>query len=133
MNQPYIVIFDGVCNLCDGSVRFIINRDPTAKFVFTPMQSEHAQTLLKKHNLSELTLDSVVLIKGERSFIQSDAAIEIAKELHGFWRWLRIFKIIPAPIRNFLYQWVAKNRYKIFGRRDVCIAPSPNVRKRFWM
>lgn len=133
MKQPYIVIFDGVCNLCNGAVRFIIHRDPQAKFVFSPMQSEPAKALLKDHQLQDSTLDTVVLIKGGQNFTQSDAALEIAKELNGFWRCLTVLKVLPLPLRNGLYQWVAKNRYRIFGKQDQCLIPTEQVKARFWL
>jgi len=131
MNHPYIIIFDGECNLCNGAVNFIINRDPNCKFAFAPLQGQFAQGYIKLHGLEPLMFNTLFLIKDDNRYIRSDAAIEIAKELSGQWKWLRLFTFIPKPIRDFCYQLLAKNRYKIFGRRDSCLLPSTAISHRF--
>ena len=131
MDNRYIVIFDGVCVFCNGVVNFIINRDPGSTFTFSPMQSEVAQSLITKHHASKEILNTLMLIKNGRCYLRTDAILEIAKDLSGFWYLFNIFKIIPRPIRDFLYTLFAKNRYNLFGKRNSCMVPSENVRKRF--
>lgn len=131
MDNQSIVIFDGVCVFCNGVVNFIIKHDPGSTFTFSQMQSEVAQSLIKKHNASKEILNTLMLIKNGRCYLRTDAILEIAKDLSGFWYLFNIFKIIPRPIRDFLYTLFAKNRYKLFGKRNSCIVPSRNIRKRF--
>lgn len=131
MENRQIVIFDGVCNFCNGAVRFISKRDPKGKFAFTPIQSEVAKGLMEKHGISNLGIDTFVLIKNDRAHIYTDAAMEIAKELTGFWTLFRLFKIIPRFIRDFLYRLFARNRYRLFGRTDHCVMPANEIRDRF--
>ena len=131
MDNRYIVVFDGVCVFCNGVVNFIITRDPGSTFAFSPMQSEIAQSLIKKHHVSKEILNTLMLIKNGRCYLRTDAILEIAKDLSGFWCLFNIFKIIPRPIRDLLYTLFAKNRYNLFGKRNSCMVPSENVRKRF--
>ena len=131
MDNSYIVIFDGVCNFCNGSVNFIINRDPDAKFVFTPMQSNLAEELMLKHQIDNADIDTLLLIKGNEYFLFSSAALEITKDLSGMWWLLIVFKIVPAPIRDYFYKLFARNRYKLFGRKDICMVPTNDVKDRF--
>jgi predicted DCC family thiol-disulfide oxidoreductase YuxK len=131
MDNRYIVIFDGICVFCNGVVNFIINRDPGGTFTFSPMQSEVAQSLIKKHHASKEILNTLMLIKNGRCYLRTDAILEIAKDLSGYWYLFTIFKIIPRPIRDLLYTLFAKNRYNLFGKRKSCMVPSENVRKRF--
>lgn len=132
MNNPHIVIFDGVCNFCNGAVHFIINRDPESVFAFTPMQSELAKELTQRFNVLDVGMDTLVLIKEGKCYVLSDAALEIAKELKGPWRLCYAFKIVPRPIRDAAYKLFAKNRYTLFGKKDVCMVPSEEVKSRFW-
>jgi len=131
MDVRHIIIFDGVCNFCNSSVDFIINRDPENVFAFTPMQSEFAQNLMKKYQIVGVSTDTFVLIKNECCYVGSDAALEIAKDLNGFWSSLRVFYVVPRFIRDSVYKLIARNRYKIFGKRDFCMLPTDDVRKRF--
>jgi predicted DCC family thiol-disulfide oxidoreductase YuxK len=129
-NQPYIVLFDGLCNLCNGSVQFIIRHDKKNKFVFASLQSEVAQKLLNEIHVKS-SQESIVLIKGNKHFEKSDAALEIAKNLSGLWPMIYGSKIIPRILRDVLYNWVAKKRYTWFGKRESCLSPSPEFRARF--
>jgi predicted DCC family thiol-disulfide oxidoreductase YuxK len=95
------------------------------------MQSEVAQSLIKKHHASKEILNTLMLIKNGRCYLRTDAILEIAKDLSGYWYLFTIFKIIPRPIRDLLYTSFAKNRYNLFGKRKSCMVPSENVRKRF--
>lgn len=126
-----IILFDGDCNFCDASVQFIIKRDPYAHFYFTSLQSEKGLQLKQQYNIAE-DEDSVVLIEKGKAYTQSSAALRIAKKLDGLWHLLFLFILVPRPIRDSVYQYVAKNRYKWFGKKeDTCALPSPEMRKRF--
>jgi predicted DCC family thiol-disulfide oxidoreductase YuxK len=130
-HETPIILFDGVCNLCTASVQFVIPRDPRAHFKFASLQSPLGQRLLAAHGLDPQMLDSVVLIEGAACWTQSDAALRIVRELTGWWPLLRMFAGIPRPIRNGVYRWIARHRYRWFGQRDTCMLPSPDVRNRF--
>lgn len=126
-----IILFDGDCNFCDANVQFIIKRDPVEHFKFASLQSEIGQELLKKHTIPA-EIDSLVLIENDKAYIKSSAALRIAKKLDGLWHLLFLFILIPATLRNHLYDFVASNRYNWFGKKsDSCALPSPEVRKRF--
>jgi predicted DCC family thiol-disulfide oxidoreductase YuxK len=126
-----VVLFDGVCTLCNGSVLFIIKRDNKAKFTFASLQSSFGQSQLKKFGLPVRELNTIFLIKDEKFFKKSDAALEIAKGMNGLWPVLYVFKIIPSFIRNFIYDWIAKNRYRWFGKQEACMIPTPELKARF--
>ena len=111
-----IVLFDGICNLCNASVRFITRHDKNNTIQFASLQSETAKQLLLKMNINAQKIDSIIFISNEKMFIKSDAAIEIAKLLHGFPSLLKYFQFIPRPIRDFVYDLIAKNRYRLFGK-----------------
>ena len=131
IDTRHIVVFDGVCNFCNGAVNFIIKRDPGGIFAFTPMQSELAQALTERFNVPNVGVDTFLLIKNDRCYVFSDAALEIAKDLTGLWFLFNVLKIVPRPIRDAAYKLFARNRYKLFGRTDSCMAPSADVRARF--
>lgn len=131
MKDHQIIIFDGLCNFCNGSVNFIIARDSPRIFKFAPMQSEIAQELLSKYQLNEIENDTLLLIKREQCFVRTDAILEITKDLNGLWCLFSVFKIIPSTIRDYLYRLFARNRYNLFGKRTTCIVPSQDVRDRF--
>ena len=126
-----IVLFDGVCNLCNNAVNFIIDRDPQGRFIFASQQSSEGQSLLEKFDLSIQTMDSLVLIRGHKVYTKSGAALEIARFLNGFWPVFYIFKLVPYPIRDFIYNLVARNRYRLFGKRNECRYPTAELKTRF--
>ncbi len=130
MENP-ILLFDGVCNLCNGTVQFIIKHDKKAIFRFASLQSELAQNLLVQHQVSIKNLESVVLISQNRIFTHSDAPLEIAYLLGGFWRFFYIFKLIPYFFRNAIYNWIARNRYRWFGKEESCWLPTAELKARF--
>ena len=130
MEESQIVIFDGICNFCNGAVNFIIKRDSKAVFKFTPTQGKIAQDLLLKHQVPEVGYDSFVLIKNGQSFLRTNAAFEITKDLDGFW-FIGAFKIVPAVVRDYFYRILARNRYTLFGKRAVCMMPKKEVRDSF--
>jgi predicted DCC family thiol-disulfide oxidoreductase YuxK len=129
--ETYILLFDGVCNLCNRTVQFTIKNDPRAKFKFASLQSESGQALLKKINLPTDRFDTLVLISGNKYFIKSSAVLRILKELRGIWRLGYFLIILPRPFRDFFYNIIAKSRYSIFGKRETCMIPSPEIEKRF--
>lgn len=131
MENNNIILFDGVCNFCNSSINFVIERDPHKKFKFAPLQSDAGEKIQKQFNLDTSKLDSVLLIKNGKVLSKSTAALYIAKELKGLWPLLFIFIIVPPFLRNLVYNYIAKNRYKWFGRQDSCMMPSPDVRSRF--
>jgi predicted DCC family thiol-disulfide oxidoreductase YuxK len=130
-HEPILVLFDGVCNLCNGLVQFIIKRDPAAKFRFASLQSDVGRTQLLKYNLSPDYLYSLIVIHKDKALERSDAALYIAKSLAQPWRVLYVFRVLPKFLRDGFYDLVARNRYTLFGRRQTCMIPSPDLRDRF--
>jgi len=130
MEQP-VILFDGICNFCNGTVNFIIERDKGKRFKFAALQSEAGQRILKKLNVNVTDFDTIILTDGERYFERSTAALKILKGLGGIWQIFYSLMIIPAFIRNFFYDIIAKNRYKWFGKRDTCRIPTPELRESF--
>ncbi|ADH62640.1 putative thiol-disulfide oxidoreductase DCC [Allomeiothermus silvanus DSM 9946] len=128
-----IVLFDGVCNLCNGVVQFILRHDPQERFLFTSQQSEAGQRLLAEHGIkaAQALAESVVVLEDNRVYLESDAALYILHRLGGVWGWAYIFRWIPRPWRDWVYRWVARHRYRIFGRRESCMVPTPALRSRF--
>jgi predicted DCC family thiol-disulfide oxidoreductase YuxK len=125
-----IILFDGVCNLCNSSVQFIIKRDPKGYFKFASLQSKFGQGILKQYGLDQ-DIDSFVLIENNIPYLRSTAALRICKNLIGFWKFLSVFLLVPPSIRDFLYRIIAKNRYKWFGKKDTCMIPTPEMNNRF--
>jgi predicted DCC family thiol-disulfide oxidoreductase YuxK len=126
-----ILLFDGVCNLCNASVQFVIRHDKKRQFRFASLQSEQAQNLLIRFDLPPKALDSVVLIDDGKAFTRSSAALEIARKLGGIWAVAYIFIVVPRPVRDAVYDWVARNRYRWFGKKEACMVPTPELKNRF--
>jgi predicted DCC family thiol-disulfide oxidoreductase YuxK len=126
-----IVLFDGICNFCSTVVSFAISRDPGGIFRFTSLQSEAGQFFLNKFGLPTDDFDSFVLVEGDRFFLRSTAILRLCKKLKGLWPLLYLLIIIPTPIRDFIYDLVAQNRYRWFGKKEECFIPSADVRNRF--
>lgn len=124
-----IILFDGVCNFCNSSVNFIIEHDQKGYFKFAPLQSEIGKSLIEKFGLNEV--DSIILVEDDKAYTHSTAALKFIKHLDGIWSWAYIFIIIPRPIRDFFYKLFAANRYRLFGKKDVCMMPTPEIRSRF--
>jgi predicted DCC family thiol-disulfide oxidoreductase YuxK len=129
--QHPIIFFDGVCNLCTGVVRFVIKHDPAQKFRFASLQSEVGQQLLEKYNLPTEEFGSFILFEKGKVYTRSSAALRVAKKLNALWPALYAFMIIPPFIRNGVYNWVARNRYKWFGKKEACWIPTPELNKLF--
>lgn len=119
-----IIFFDGYCVLCNGSVNFVLKRDKKHKFFFASLQGETAHRLLSE-KVALGALESVVLFENGRIWQRSDAAIRICAVLGGFYKIALVLKVIPRSVRDFVYDWVARNRYRWFGRRDACRVPTP--------
>jgi predicted DCC family thiol-disulfide oxidoreductase YuxK len=131
VSEKATILFDGVCNLCNASVNFVIDRDPAGYFRFGALQSEEGRSLLASLSYPGNYLDSILLVENGEVFRDSDAAVRIAKHLAGAWSMLYHFRWIPRPVRDGVYRWVARNRYRWFGRRDVCRIPTPELKARF--
>ncbi|SEH16529.1 Predicted thiol-disulfide oxidoreductase YuxK, DCC family [Natronorubrum sediminis] len=125
-----IVLFDGVCNLCHGFVQFLVPRDTDEQFYFASLQSDVGQELLADHGLVDHDLESVVLIEGEHCYVKSGAVIRIAQLLGGVYRLLGPSRFLPRRLRDWVYDLVAKHRYRLFGQKDQCMMPTGNVQER---
>jgi len=126
-----VVLFDGVCNLCNGSVRFVIERDPHKHFQFAPLQSETATTLIGRTADPLAMPDSIVLVDDGRLYVRSTAALRIARRLRFPWPLLWLFMAVPRPLRDWVYDLIARRRYGWFGKRDTCMVPTKEIRDRF--
>ncbi len=126
-----IVLFDGVCNFCNASVNFVIERDKAGYFRFAPLQSEIGEELIAKHGIDKASTDSVIVVEGEKVYTYSSAALQIARNLDGIWKLAYAFVVVPKPLRDLAYKLFAKNRYRLFGKQDACMMPTPDVRARF--
>ena len=129
MDKP-VVLFDGVCNLCTGSIQFILKRDKEKKFLFSSLQSNFGQSLLKKFGLLPDTYNSFILYQDGNIHTRSTAALKMFQQLKG-WKWVKIFWIIPRFIRDAIYNLIAKNRYRWFGKKNECWVPTKELLSRF--
>ena len=128
--QNPIILFDGVCNLCNGTVDFLLKHNRKKQFRFASIQSESAKLLIRKFQIPAET-DSVIVIKSNQVYFESDAAIEIAGMLSFPWKMAVIFRFIPKKMRDIIYRWIAKNRYRWFGKRDICRISDPSEKESF--
>jgi predicted DCC family thiol-disulfide oxidoreductase YuxK len=126
-----ILLFDGECNFCNGSVNFIIRHDRAARFHFASLQSQAGRALLREHQLGNLPLSTMVLIDQGKAYQNSEAALRIARRLGGFFLLLLPLRLVPRPLRDFAYRTFARNRYRLFGRTAICQVPTPALRARF--
>ncbi len=126
-----IILFDGVCNLCIGSVQFIIKRETKKYFRFASLQSAFAKKILHQYNLNENNFSSFILLENGKIFTQSTAVLKIIKDLYGAWKLMYAFIIIPSFIRNFIYNFIANNRYKWFGKTNECWIPNKELMSLF--
>jgi len=126
-----IILFDGICNLCNNAVQFIISHDPDEKFLFASLQSKAGQQLLKQFNLPLENFNSFLLLQESKVYDKSTGALKVAAQIKGAWKFLYIFIIIPKSIRDAVYNWIAKNRYNWFGKKDSCMVPTPELMRRF--
>ena len=129
-NNP-IVFFDGVCNLCNSAVNFIIKRNKKENLKFSSLQSRFTEKKLQNFDLLHIHPDSFLFLENGKLYDQSSAALKTLKHLKFPWPLFSIFLIIPKPIRNFVYRIIARNRYKCFGKRESCMVPDERIRVRF--
>jgi predicted DCC family thiol-disulfide oxidoreductase YuxK len=127
-----VILYDGVCGLCDHTVRFVLAHDPDgARFRFAALQSEFAAAALARHGRDARDLDTVCLLDGDRLSVKADAILDILARLGGIWRLAGVARLLPQPLRNAAYDWMASRRYRWFGRFEQCVIPPPEVRQRF--
>ena len=127
-----IILFDGVCNLCNDSVLKVIKYDKKNIFLFASLQSKKGLEIIKHLNIDTSLIDSIILYDPGVSYeIKSTAALKIMKEFNGFWSLTQVFMIIPENIRNIVYNYIAKNRYKWFGKKEQCMIPTPELKEKF--
>ena len=131
MTEHQIILFDGVCNFCNFWVNFILDRDKNDLYRFAALQSERGQELLKRFGLDTANFDSFLLIAGNKHYTKSTAALMISKNLKGLVKILYSFIFLPKFLRDFIYDLIAKNRYKLFGRREVCRVPTEEEKRKF--
>jgi predicted DCC family thiol-disulfide oxidoreductase YuxK len=125
-----VILFDGVCNLCNRSVQFVIKRDPQAKFSYASLQSGFGQTLLKQFNLPPGNFNSFILFQDNQVYTRSTGALKMLSQLEG-WKWTRIFYIVPGFLRDAVYNIFSKYRYRWFGKMDECMIPTKELQARF--
>ena len=126
-----IILFDGICNLCNRSVQFIIKHDKEKVYRFAAFQSKAGQKLLQQYNLPLKQFSSFLLIENNKAYSQSTAALKVAKNLSGLVKLAVVFNIVPAGIRNIVYNFVARNRYQWFGKKESCMVPTQDLKARF--
>ncbi len=131
MSDNPVILFDGVCNLCNAAVQYVIRHDPKGLFRFASLQGETGQQLLAKYALKQADFDSFVLIDQNTAFTKSTAAIRAARQLSGIAKILGGFIFVPTFIRDGIYDWIAKNRYRWFGKKETCMIPTPELENRF--
>lgn len=131
MNQEPIILFDGVCNFCNSAVSFTLKRNKKANIRFAPLQSEAGQKLLKQYNLPVSNMESFVFIENRKAYQRSSAALKVCRHLKGLWPMCYGLIIVPVFIRDGIYNWIARNRYKWFGVKQQCMIPTPDVKARF--
>jgi predicted DCC family thiol-disulfide oxidoreductase YuxK len=131
LSDKPVILFDGVCNLCNRAIQFIIKRDKKKQFLFASLQGKTGSELLKQFDLPADQFNSFVLIENKKAYTRSTAALRVAKKLSGGWSILYGLLILPPFLRDPLYNLIAKKRYKWFGKRDECMIPTPEVKERF--
>ncbi|MES2568190.1 MAG: DCC1-like thiol-disulfide oxidoreductase family protein [Bacteroidota bacterium] len=131
LRNKTILLFDGYCNLCHSSVLFVLKHEKKSTIYFTSLQSDIGIEILNHYSIDPQKTDSLVLIEKNQAYIKSSAALRLAKHLKGLYPLALVFLIVPAFIRNFIYDFIAKNRYKWYGKMDSCLMPDPELAKRF--
>jgi len=130
MRKKQLILFDGVCQFCNSSVKFIVKRDSENAFLFASIQSPLGQALIEHYRLADKS-DTFALINEGGCFIMSDALLTVVSELDGLWPLLKVFKLVPKTIRDFAYSLFGRYRYKLFGKTDECLLPSSDLRNKF--
>jgi predicted DCC family thiol-disulfide oxidoreductase YuxK len=127
-----IILFDGVCNLCNSIVQFVIKKDKKKQFLFASLQGKTGQEVLKKFNLPVNDFNSFIILEADKIYTRSTGALRMLKKLGGGWKLFYGFIILPRFIRDAVYNWIARNRYKWYGKRDECMIPTPELKERFF-
>jgi predicted DCC family thiol-disulfide oxidoreductase YuxK len=131
VNENPVILFDGVCNFCNGAINFVLKQDRKSVFRFAPLQSEAGRRLLQQYNLPTEEFESFVLIDQGKVYKKSNAALRVMNKLPWYWKEAQIFRLIPTIFRDAIYDFIARNRYKWFGKKDQCMVPTPEMRSRF--
>jgi predicted DCC family thiol-disulfide oxidoreductase YuxK len=131
VNENPVILFDGVCNFCNGAINFVLKQDRKSVFRFAPLQSEAGRRLLQQYNLPTEEFESFVLIDQGKVYKKSNAALRVMNKLPWYWKESQIFRLIPTIFRDAIYDFIARNRYKWFGKKDQCMVPTPEMRSRF--
>jgi predicted DCC family thiol-disulfide oxidoreductase YuxK len=131
VNENPVILFDGVCNFCNGAINFVLKQDKKGVFRFAPLQSEAGRRLLQQYNLPTEEFESFVLIDQGKVYKKSNAALRVMNKLPWYWKESQIFRVIPTIFRDAIYDFIARNRYKWFGKKDQCMVPTPEMRSRF--
>jgi predicted DCC family thiol-disulfide oxidoreductase YuxK len=131
MEEPSVILFDGVCNYCNHVVNFVLRQDRKKNLRFAPLQSAAGQRLLTEHGLDQTAFDSFVLIRKGKVYQKSTAALAVMNELPWYWKEVQILRVVPRFLRDTIYDFIARNRYRWFGRRDACMVPTADMRSRF--
>lgn len=132
MQMQSVILFDGLCNLCNGAVQFVIERDQQDKFHFASLQSDFAKKELLNFDIDSTRMNSFILLENGKIYHRSTAALRVAKKLNGLWPLLYAFIIIPPFVRDGVYNYVAKNRYKWFGKKESCWVPTAELKRKFY-
>lgn len=131
-HHKQIILFDGVCNLCNRFVQWVINRDRHDTFRFAPIQGKIGERLMRDHKIDPEKMDSIILVQPFRGVAtKSTAVLKIGRAFGGVYRLLILLQVIPPFLRNIIYDWVARNRYKWYGKRDKCMVPTPELKSKF--
>lgn len=130
--EPHpIILFDGVCNFCNGAINFILRQDKKGVFRFAPLQSEKGQQLLRQFDLPQTSFDSFILIDKGKAYKSSTAGLRLYNKLPWYWKWTQLFWVVPRLVRDAFYDTIARNRYRWFGKKDQCMVPTPEIKSRF--
>ena len=130
-NEKPIILFDGVCNFCNAMVNFIISQDKKNIFLFAALQSDAGQKLLDEHKIDWKASDSFVVIQNDKTYLKSDAALKLYSKLPWYWKWSQTFWIVPKFIRDWVYNVIARNRYRWFGKKEQCMIPTKEMKEKF--
>lgn len=127
-----IIFFDGICNLCNGAINFVIDHDRKKVYSFSSLQSDFSKATLADREVDPSALNTIILLdENDKIYTKSDAVFEVISNLDGGWKYFRVFRLVPRIIRDFVYDLVSRGRYSLFGRKDACRIPTPELRKRF--
>ncbi|HMO62098.1 MAG TPA: thiol-disulfide oxidoreductase DCC family protein [Ferruginibacter sp.] len=126
-----VILFDGVCNFCDSTINLVIRRDKKHRIKFAPLQSMAGSQLLQQYGIDENAMDSFVFIENGKAYTKSTAALKVSRYMNRLWPLMAVFFIVPRPVRDAVYDYVAARRYKWFGKKDQCMIPTPDMRSRF--